>query len=66
MRAATVTPISDPRAATAEPAPERGSSWRTVLLSALVYAGAPFDPAIALAAQRFERIRERERRNGTW
>ena len=35
-----------------------------LLVEALAYAGASIDPASALAAQRFARIRDEERRNG--
>jgi hypothetical protein len=45
-----------------EPRPSRIS----VLLEALAYAGASIDPAAALAAQRFARIRDQERRRGRW
>jgi hypothetical protein len=45
-----------------EPRPSRIS----VLLEALAYAGASIDPAAALAAQRFARIRDQERRHGRW
>ena len=45
-----------------EPAPSRIS----VLLEALAYAGASIDPVAALAAQRFARIRDQERRQGRW
>lgn len=37
-----------------------------LLLEALAYAGAAIDPASALAAQRFARIRDQERRDGRW
>jgi hypothetical protein len=37
-----------------------------LLLEALAYAGAAIDPAAALAAQRFARIRDQERDNGRW
>jgi hypothetical protein len=36
------------------------------LLEALAYAGAAIDPASALAAQRFARLRDQERRDGRW
>ena len=35
-------------------------------IAALVTAGAAIDPASALAAQRFARIREQEQRDGRW
>jgi hypothetical protein len=38
----------------------------SLLLEALAYAGAAIDPASALAAQRFARIREQEQRDGRW
>ena len=38
----------------------------SLLLEALAYAGASIDPASALAAQRFARIREQEQRDGRW
>jgi hypothetical protein len=38
----------------------------SLLLEALAYAGASIDPASALAAQRFARIRDQERRDGRW
>jgi hypothetical protein len=37
---------------------ERGRSWILALVEALAYAGASIDPASALAAQRFARIRD--------
>jgi hypothetical protein len=37
-----------------------------LLIEALAYAGAAIDPASALAAQRFARIRDQERRAGRW
>ena len=45
-----------------EPRPSRISA----LLEALAYAGASIDPVAALAAQRFARIRDEERRHGRW
>ncbi len=39
-------------------------TWLWNLVEALAYAGASFDPAAALAAQRFARIRDEERRRG--
>jgi hypothetical protein len=38
----------------------------SVLLEALAYAGAAFDPASALAAQRFASLRDEELRHGRW
>ena len=38
----------------------------SLLLEALAYAGASIDPAAALAAQRFARIRDQERRDDHW
>ena len=38
----------------------------SLLLEALAYAGASIDPTSALAAQRFARIRDQERRDGRW
>ena len=49
-----------PRARDAKP------SRISLLLEALAYAGAAIDPASALAAQRFARIREQEQRDGRW
>jgi hypothetical protein len=37
-----------------------------LLLEALAYAGASIDPASALAAQRFARLRDQELRDGRW
>ena len=45
-----------------DPKPSRIS----LLLEALAYAGASIDPTAALAAQRFARIRDQERRDGRW
>jgi hypothetical protein len=64
---ARVTAIQDHTAAdqvdrAREPKPSRIS----LLLEALAYAGASIDPASALAAQRFARIRDQERRDGRW
>ena len=42
--------------------PVRSRVW--VLMEALAYAGAAFDPASALAAQRFARLRDQELRDG--
>ena len=39
---------------------ETGRSWLWTLVEALAYAGAAFDPAAALAAQRLARIRDEE------
>jgi hypothetical protein len=46
----------------AEPDRRRKPSRISALLEALAYAGASIDPTAALAAQRFARIRDRERR----
>ena len=43
----------------AEPKP----SWIWALVESLAYAGAAFDPAAALAAQRLARIRDQELRH---
>lgn len=43
----------------------RWSARLLVLVEALAYAGASIDPASALAAQRFARIRDEERRRGS-
>jgi hypothetical protein len=45
---------------------ERKRSWIWTLAEALAYAGASVDPASALAAQRFGRIRDEELRRGRW
>ena len=39
-------------------------TWLWNLVEALAYAGASVDPTAALAAQRFARIRDEERRRG--
>ncbi len=44
--------------------PEPSRIW--LLLEALAYAGASVDPGAALAAQRFARLRDQERRHGRW
>ena len=51
---------------TASVATNRGrwSARLSVLVEALAYAGASIDPASALAAQRFARIRDEELRRG--
>jgi hypothetical protein len=41
-------------------------AWLWRLIEALAYAGASIDPASALAAQRFARIRDQELRAGRW
>ena len=54
---------------TAGPADQRRDpkpSRLSVVLEALAYAGAAFDPASALAAQRFARLRDEELRHGRW
>jgi hypothetical protein len=48
------------------PARDRKPSRLSVLLEALAYAGASFDPTAALAARRFARIRDEEIRRGRW
>jgi hypothetical protein len=40
-------------------------TWMWTLVDALAYAGAAFDPAAALAAQRLARIRDQELRRPT-
>ena len=62
-----VTPVTQdnetdhtPRARDAKP------SRISLLLEALAYAGAAINPASALAAQRFARIRDQEQRDGRW
>jgi hypothetical protein len=44
--------------------PELKPSWFWALVESLAYAGAAFDPAAALAAQRLARIRDEELRHG--
>jgi hypothetical protein len=44
--------------------PKRSRLW--ILIEALAYAGASFDPTAALAAQRFARLRDQELREGRW
>jgi hypothetical protein len=56
--ASRVRDVADHR----KPAPSR--FWAR--LEALAYAGAAIDPIAALAAQRFARIRDRERGLGRW
>jgi hypothetical protein len=46
------------------PRPEPQRSWVWALVESLAYAGAAFDPAAALAAQRLARIRDQELRHG--
>ena len=53
-------------AARADAGRSRWSSRVWVLVEALAYAGASIDPASALAAQRFARIRDEELRHGRW
>ena len=43
---------------------EAERSWIWVLMEALAYAGAAFDPAAALAARRWARIRDEELPSG--
>jgi hypothetical protein len=56
--------IQDHHAADHADRRERGRSWIWALVEALAYAGASIDPASALAAQRFARIRDEEWRRG--
>ena len=66
MRTATVTPITD-RTAADDSRPRPGQPCkRSLLLDALIYAGALFDPSVAMGAHRFELLRERECREGRW
>jgi hypothetical protein len=44
--------------------PEPKPSWIWTLVESLAYAGAAFEPAAALAAQRLARIRDEELRHG--
>jgi hypothetical protein len=44
--------------------PEAMPSWFWTLVKSLAYAGAPFDPAAALATQRLARIRDQEFQTG--
>jgi hypothetical protein len=44
--------------------PGAGHPWIWVLVEALANAGAAFDPAAALAARRWARLRDEELRNG--
>jgi len=44
--------------------PEPKRSWTWALVESLAYAGAAFDPAAALSAQRLARIREQELGHG--
>ena len=44
--------------------PEPKRPWTWALLESLAYAGAAFDPAAALAAQRLARIRDQELHTG--
>jgi hypothetical protein len=57
---APVPAIRDHDAANADAGRSRWSSRIWVLVEALAYAGASIDPASALAAQRFARIRDEE------
>ncbi len=62
---APVPAIQDHDTATnADAGRSRWSSRIWVLAEALAYAGASIDPASALAAQRFARIRDEERSRG--
>jgi hypothetical protein len=49
--------------ATADLGRETRRPWLWTLVEALAYAGAAFDPASALAAQRFARLRDEELRD---
>ena len=60
----TLTPTIENRDATDHLEHERQSSWFWTLVEALAYAGAAFDPAAALAARRFARIRDEELSHG--
>jgi hypothetical protein len=44
--------------------PEPKRSWTWALVESLAYAGAAFDPAAALSAQRLARIRDQELGHG--
>jgi hypothetical protein len=44
--------------------PEPTPAWIWTLVASLAYAGAAFDPAAALAAQRLARIRDQELGHG--
>ena len=55
---APVQEVAEPR----KPVPSRFLA----LVEALAYAGSAIDPSAALAAQRFARIRDRERGRGRW
>jgi hypothetical protein len=70
-----VTVISSPAPApaapdldAADPAGHREArpSRISALLEALAYAGAAFDPAAALAARRYARLRDEEQRHDRW
>ena len=60
----TLTPTIEDRDATDHLERDRQSTWFWTLVEALAYAGAAFDPAAALAAQRLARIREQELGHG--
>ena len=49
-----------------DPRPEPKPPWIRALVESLAYAGAAFDPAAALAAQRLARIRDQELHDGRW
>ena len=61
--AAPAVQFHDPNAPAA-PARRPWSSRIWVLVEALAYAGASIDPASALAARRFARLRDEELRHG--
>jgi hypothetical protein len=70
MSAVTSSPIPAPavRDAAGHADLERGREarrpWLWVLVEALAYAGASYDPTAALAARRFARVRDEELRRG--
>jgi hypothetical protein len=72
MSAATISPpTTAPRTRDRDTAhlqhpsrPEPKRPWTWALLESLAYAGAAFDPAAALAAQRLARIRDQELHTG--
>jgi hypothetical protein len=56
--------VQDHTAASVDTNRGRWSARLSVLVEALAYAGASIDPASALAAQRFARVRDEELRRG--
>jgi hypothetical protein len=60
----TLTPSFEDRDAAGHLERDRQSTWFWTLVEALAYAGAAFDPAAALAARRFARIRDEELGHG--